>query len=334
MYWLMRAEAEIRTESLATLIEIVENLYYALYARIVLEMANVELCSCFNVGMRAVTSYPVMVLPDANHLYRIFLICKDALDSPGICQDLQEDLVLQLQEEYIDRFIWSESQKDFTVDDLLGYRRYALSIVSDRTSAYCDKWEGLTSYFRHTPPEIITLLSEKYLAVVAKRKAVDDIPYNDLPFFNLKAVDPEAWERDVIQDHRIATLAKLEGRTVGEERREDPKIRLLSAVKQQKCICTAVCSCAYDCTYDIEHHCPCAERQLRIMLLRRRKVTDRYNFVNVANSIARIGFEGLAAIRHDVEDEEMVIELGHLFELFDLAIHKERLAAATASHYF
>ncbi|KAJ5115247.1 hypothetical protein NUU61_001006 [Penicillium alfredii] len=331
MYWVQRAEEEVRTNSLATLIEIVENLFYALYARVVLEMASIELCSCFNVDVPSLTTHRQFILPHADHLYRIFLACKDVLDSPVICEMLQQELVARYQEGYTRRVIHKENEKGLSSDDILGYRRYALSIVSERSSAFCKKWETLIPLLRDTPAEVMAVLSEKYLAVVPKSVLSDDISYDELPFTDLITIDPATWEKDTIQDHRLATLAKLEGNSVGQERRDDANIRLFSLAKRHKCVCASVCRCSYECTNNVERRCPCAERQLRIMLAKRRKGTGRYSFATRAYTLARVGFESLATLKRHVDDDDILIELGHVFEVFDLEIQKERSAAALST---
>jgi hypothetical protein len=333
MFWIDRAETEIRTQSLALLIHTVENLYYSLYARVVLEMANIELCSCFNMDVRPRHIRPHFVLPDADHLYRIFLVCKDALDGDGICDTLQEGVVLQHQADYINHVTAKEAVKGFAADDLLGYRRYALSIVSERSSDFCKKWQFLTPFFCDTPPEIITLLSEKYLTAIPKRMPDVDRSYHDLPFADPKTIDPVAWEKEIILDHRLATLAKLEGKSIGDERLADAQVNLLNLVQQHKCICSSVCSCAHDCTLDVERACPCAERKLRMLLAQDHKGPGSSNFINRANSLARSCFEELAMTRRDATDEQMIGKLGLVFEMFDLEIHKERTAAALSAFF-
>lgn len=330
--WVQRAEAEIRTDSLADLIEIVENLFYTLYSTIEFEMANIELCALFRMDPRPATTHEQFYLPDPNHLYRIFLAFKDVLDSPLVCEQshsaIVQDTVAQYQEDHVRRLILREAAREFTKDDLLGYRRYALNIVSERTSAYCKKWSQLIGFFSNIPSDVMTLMSEKYLARVPRVVPEEDITAAELGFVDLKATHPAQWEREIILDHRMAALAKLEGKSVGEVRRDDPKIRLLSIVKYHKCVCTSLCFCALECTYNVERWCPCAERQLRLMLARRRKGTGRFSFATRANNLARFCFQGLATLRWDTSDDCLVAELGNLFDMFDVEIQKERSGVA------
>lgn len=331
-YWVQRAEAEIRTDSLAILIEIVENLFYTLYSTVEFEMSSIELCALFKMEPRPPTTHDQFYLPDPNHLYRIFLAFKDVLDSPLICEAprsaIVQDTVTQYQESHVRRLILKEAVKGFTKDDLLGYRRYALNIVSERTSAYCKKWSQLIGFFGNIPSELMAVLSEKYFTRVPRALPEEDVTTGELGFVDLKASNPDVWEREIILDHRMATLAKLEGKSVGEERRDDPRVRLLSIVKYHKCICTSFCFCARECTNNVERWCPCAERHLRLMLARRRKGTGRFSFATRANGLARFSFQGLATLRRDVSDDQLVAEMGMVFDIFDLEIQRERSGVA------
>lgn len=331
-HWVQRAEAEIRTDSLASLIEIVENLFYALYSTIELELACIELCALFKMGPRQLTTHEQFYLPDPSHLYRIFLAFKDVLDSPLICENSRsavvQDMILQYQENQIRSLMPKGGVRGSTKEDLLGYRRYAQNIVSERTSTYCKKWSQLIRFFDAIPSEVMAVMSEKYFARIPKQVPEEDITLSELGFIDPKAANPITGELDIILDHRTASLAMLEGKTVGEARRDNPKVRLQTILKYHKCICASYCSCAQLCTKEVEKWCPCAERQLRLMMARRRKGPGRFKFATRVNNIARFSFQGLADLRPDVSDHLLVAELGTIFDIFDVEIMKERSGVA------
>ncbi|KAJ5584635.1 uncharacterized protein N7459_004435 [Penicillium hispanicum] len=331
MHWIKRAEMEVRTDSLAVLIEVVENLFYTLYARIVLEMSAIELCGLCKGPKRPLTTHEQFYLPDPHLLYRIFLTCKDFLDSPTVCEFIQQSVIAQYQEGYVRRVISKEADRNFSANDIFGYRRYALSIASDQSSEYCQKWQSLIAVFSEIPAETITVFAEKYFTLVPRIDIEEDIASCDLPFIDLKGIDPALWEKQIIQDHRLATLAKLESKSIGDERIEDPKYRLLSIVKHRKCICTSICFCARECTNDVERPCPCAERQLRIQLAKRRKGPGLYNFTTRTNTLARACFQGLASVKPDLDDDRLAQEVEHIFTVFDLEIQNERSAGPVFS---
>jgi hypothetical protein len=324
LYWIKRAEAEVRTGELAVLIEIVENLFYALYSRVIIEMAGIELCALFKVELRPAAGSRQFHLPDPNHMYRIFLACKDNLDNYNVCELLREEIVHKWQEVFLRRLAKKEIENGFNPDDLLGYRQFARNVVSDPRSAYVTKWCFLVPFFPSIPKEILIIMSEKWFTIVPKATLPDDVPSSQLPFIDLKRADPKQWEKEIIQDYQLASLGKLEGRSIGDERRDDPKIRLLNLAKCRKCICASTCLCAKECTHYVESACPCSERYVRLMTARLSKGPGRFDFSTRANTAARACWEGLARLRWDVSDEAFLLEWSEAFAVFELEIQKER----------
>lgn len=324
LYWINRAEAEVRTGELAVLIEIVENLFYALYSRVIIEMAGIELCALFKVEIRPAAGSRQYPLPGPDHMYRIFLACKDNLDNHNVCEDLQEGIVHKWQEVFLHRLAKKEIEGGFNPDDVLGYRHFAWNVVSDSHSAYVNKWLYLIPFFPSIPKEILIVMSEKWFTVLPKATLRDDVPASQLPFIDFKRVDRKQWEKELIQDYRLASLAQLEGRSIGDERRDNPKIRLLNLAKCRKCICAATCLCATECTHDLESPCPCSERYVRLMTARLSNNPGRFGISTRANTAARACWEGLARLRWDVSDEDILLEWSEAFAVFELEIHKER----------
>jgi hypothetical protein len=324
LYWIKRAEADVRTCDLAVLIEIVENLFYALYSRVIIEMAGIELCALFKVELQPSAGSRQFCLPDPSHMYRIFLACKDNLDNYNVCEDLKEGIVHKWQEVFLQRLAKTKIENGLNPDDSLGYRQFARNVVSDPQSAYMDKWQYLVPFFLSIPKEILVVMSEKWFTVQPKATLPDDVPSSQLPFIDLKLADRKQWERELILDYRLASLAKLEGRSIGDERRDDPKIRLLKLAKCRRCICASTCLCAKECTHYVESPCPCSERYVRLMTARLSKNPGRFDFATRANTAARACWEGLARLRWDVSDEDILLEWSEAFAVFELEIQKER----------
>lgn len=324
LQWITRAEVEVRTGELAVLIEVVENLFYALYSRVIIEMTGIELCALFKVELLSAPDSRKFRLPDANHMYRILLACKDNLDNYNICELLQEGIVHKWQEVFLRRLAEKELVNGFNPNDTLGYRQFAQNVVSEPCSAYATKWVSLIPFFPSIPKEILIIMSEKWFTVNPKATLPDDVPSSQLPFLDLKRVNRAQWEKELILDYRLATLGKLEGRSIGDERRDDPKIRLVNLSKYHKCICTSNCSCARECTYNVESDCPCSERHLRLMTARLSKGPGRFDFPTRANTAGRACWGGLARLRRDVSDETILLEWSETFAVFELEIQKER----------
>lgn len=324
VYWIKRAESDIRTNSLSQLIEITENLFYTLYSRVILEMAGIEIFAQFKMESRPLTNRHQLYLPDPDHMYRIFLTIKDVLDSSAICEDVNEAVVHAFQEGYIRRILRKENDKGFNIDDMLGYRRFAVSVVNDKTNQFTKKWNLLIPFFDSVPAALMALISEKYFAIVPKVVLEDDILTSELPFIDIKSADYGLWEKEIIKDHRMAALAKLEGKSLGDVRSKEAN-HLLHQVKQHKCICTSLCCCAHECTNDPERFCPCSERQLRVMLAQTRKGPGRFNFTTRANTMGRACFEGLTVLKRDIRENDLLLQLRGTIELFEMEITKERL---------
>ncbi|EPS29643.1 hypothetical protein PDE_04593 [Penicillium oxalicum 114-2] len=324
LYWIKRAEEEVRSGDLAVLIATVENLHYALYSRVVIEMASVELCALFKAERQAPNGCQGLWLPDADHLYRIFLACKDTLDSPTTWKRPQWAAIHKWQEHFTGRLTEKEDDQSLKPDVVCGYRQFAQNILSDPRSAYVCKWCSLIPFFHSVPQENLISISEKWFTVRPKVILPDDVPSYELPFIDLKLVNPALWKREIVLDYRLASLANLEGKSIGDERREDPKSRLLSLAKCHKCICISTCLCARDCTDHVERPCPCSERYVRLMTARLCKKPSRFPFTTRANTAARACWEGLAMLRRDVSAETIVLEWREAFSVFELEIHKER----------
>ena len=336
-YWTKRAEDEIRTDQLATLIDIVEHLFYTLYARLQIEMAAIELCSLIRRGERPVSTHFKFVLPNNDHLYRIFTACKDFLDSPMICGNPRAAIISGLVVEFQECHIYSLGCKDIAQgidEDPMGYRKHAQTILSEWSSLYRKKWNGLIPFFDTIPVELMAVLCEKYFTVVPKKEPELDIPLSELGLVDLKTVDPARWEKKIILDHRLSALSMLEGKSIGEMRRDDPKASIFSLSKTHKCICNQVCFCAEACTrHDgVEHWCPCAERHFRIMTARRRSSTGRAPFGIRANTLSWVCFQGLAGLQECVPERQLLLEVFEMFNIFDMEIQKQR-SGLTAAHW-
>ncbi|PKX89717.1 uncharacterized protein P174DRAFT_454726 [Aspergillus novofumigatus IBT 16806] len=328
---LKNAEAVANTDSLLELIEVTEKLYYALYARLVMEIANVELCGHFDLNLRRMLIKETFTLPETSHLRDIFIAFKDVLDAPEICSGLDYDLVKQHQDSIIRHATDKLAITGFSAHDLIGYRTSTLKIVSDETHPFVLKWRGLVYLYQMPGVETITVMSEKYLTIMPKVTATDDFPAIELPFMDRDSIQPEIWQRENVLDNRQATLAKLEGRSVGDIRRDDGRRRLLDFVKEKKCICRSSCSCATECTMDVVLPCPCSERILRIVLAKRHEGAGEQDFGPRCGSLARAFFEGLAMVSREVAHYELVAELHRAMQLFEEVVGKQRQTAATGS---
>ncbi|KAL2798295.1 hypothetical protein BJX66DRAFT_322902 [Aspergillus keveii] len=327
------AEELVNSNSITDLAENTENLYYALYARLIMEIAAVHLCASFTLGFRRPEGDRSFKLPEPREICKTFLLCKQMLDEGDMCNHLNKALVKEHQMGFI-RYKSDKIQADgFLLDDLLGYRRRALDVIEDGTSEFRQEWRKATPMYEMPPPECLALQSEKYLIWTPRWDAVHKaVPAVNLPIIDPKTIPKEIWDREMILDKRQATLAKLESKCVGDIRRNDDRRRLIDFVRERKCICRSTCSCAWDCTQDVEHPCPCSERTLSLMVAKRRKSVGPLPFGPRCNVLAKAIFEGIASVRPgDANDMELCVEINRAFSVFAEEIRKQRSASATSS---
>ncbi|KAL1970444.1 hypothetical protein VTN77DRAFT_4088 [Rasamsonia byssochlamydoides] len=311
------------SDTIVTLILAIEDLYYVLYARLVIEIGNVQLCSSFNLDIRRLSGKDIIVLPEPSHLLAILNICKGVLDARQVCQVLNEEIIEQHQEEFVQQAIKKYRDMGRQPDDVLGYRRHVRKLINDPDSGFSQEWRGLNPVYQMAPKEILAILSEKYLSVTPREKPAGNVVSLDLPFIDPNTVDPGIWEQKIIRAHRQATLAILEGKSVGEVRREDDRgCNLMDYVKEKKCVCFSFCSCARECTKDAERLCPCAERMMRGLLVEQSGQT----FAERCRMLAEVVFEGLSAVKREASEDEMASELTLGLELFKKEVLKHRQA--------
>ncbi|KAL4749058.1 hypothetical protein BDW72DRAFT_205092 [Aspergillus terricola var. indicus] len=326
-----RAEELVVSNSIIDLIDNTESLYYAVYARLIMEIAAADLCASFTLEVRRLATNSAFILPEPSQLCKILFNCKQALDDSTICVNLNKELVRQHQLDFIRRTSDKIQDAGFVLDDLIGYRQHAIRIVSDKSSDFCQKW-GKTSVLYEMPPEdVLALQSEKYLSLSPKSAVQQVVPLLKLPFIELDTIPSSIRERDVIMDNRQATLAKLEGKCVGEARRTEGRRRLIDLVRERKCICRSVCICAHDCTQDVERHCPCSERLLSLMVAKRRNSVGPLPFGPRCSALAKAIFHGIASVRPDADDIELTAEIDRATMIFIEEVRKQRSANTTYS---
>ncbi|KAL4872718.1 hypothetical protein BDV12DRAFT_182749 [Aspergillus spectabilis] len=322
-----RAEELVTSNSITDLVDNTESLYYALYAALIMEIAAADLCASFTLEIRRLVVNSAFILPEPSQLCKILFLCKQTLDDPSVCVNLNIELVKQHQKAYIRCGEEKVPVAGFILDDLVGYRRYALTLINNQTSEFCQRWNQPSVLYQMPPEEVLTLQSEKYLAFTPKSTVQRVTPALNLPFIEAKTVHPDIRERDLILDNRQATLAKLEGKCIGEVRRQDGRRRLIDLVRERKCICRSVCICALDCTLEVERSCPCAERMLSLMVAKRRNSVGPLPFGPRCNALAKAIFQGVASIRLDADDREISAELDRATMIFAEEIRKQRCAS-------
>ncbi|KAL4967968.1 uncharacterized protein BDV14DRAFT_207030 [Aspergillus stella-maris] len=323
-----RAEELVISNSITDLVDNTESLYYALYARLIMEIAGADLCASFTLEFRRLPIKSAFILPEPSQLCKILFVCKQTLDTTTMCVNLNKDLVTEHQKLYIRRTTDKLLKTGFILDDLIGYREHALGVVNNKSSDFYRKWSKSSVLYQMPPGNVLALQSEKYLSLTPKLAVQQAVPALNLPFIEPSTVPAEIWHREIILDHRQATLAKLEGKCVGEARRDEGRRRLLDFVRERKCICRSVCICSLECTQQVERCCPCAERMLSLMVAQRRNSVGPLPFGPRCSALAKAAFQGIASVRSDADDQELSMEIDRAILIFTEEIRKQRSAGA------
>jgi hypothetical protein len=299
------------------LLKTIEDLYYAIYARLNIEIGNVQLCESFHFDIRRLALNQKGMtdgyLPEPSHLNLIFQACKLLLRSDAICGFLDKEIVRQHQADFVRRAVETSAANGYVPEDLLGYRRYIQKLVSDPQSPFCRKWCGLNPVYKSAPGLVLATLSEKYLVILPKEKKRlenEQIRKNAIA----RIIDPYKFERNRVLANREASSALLEGMTVGEYRRIEGKRSLTEYVHEAKCICFGFCSCALECTRRPDKGCPCSGRMSVICATE--EPERGQNFPDRCSELAEAIFEGLGAAKRGTTVEEIAMELKTGLDLF------------------
>lgn len=312
------------SRSIGVLIETAEKLFYVLQARLIMEMATVELCSSFTVSVHHLTIDDTFVLPHPRQMYKIMFAFKEMLDAPDVCSILDKEVLKQYEEEFIERAVLDVVANGPGVSDFLGFRSCIMGAIADPTSSFNRKWNTLTDVYKMPPADVLLTHSEKYMSILPKTDVQHDIATADLPFANTDGIHPDKKDRERVLAYRTATLAKLEGTTVGDIRRDNGRASLIQLVSEKKCICLYTCTCAKDCTNIVERNCPCSERLLRILLSQGRETPGRAPFGVRCGSLARVVFESLVAMKSENDDQELTAEVDWATQLFEHEVWVQR----------
>ncbi|PYI28207.1 hypothetical protein BP00DRAFT_351681 [Aspergillus indologenus CBS 114.80] len=321
-----KAEELATSNSIKDLVRAVETLYYSLYAKLIMEIANAELCSYFQLGIPRVTTKDDFMLPEQHSTMKMFLVCKESLDSPSVCLVFSKDILRQHQAGLVRRAVNMLAATGFSLDDLVGYRRFTLALLSNPTSEFRQKWDGPGLTYQMPPREVLIFGSEKYLSFAPRDAIRTKVPQLRLRFVEEKSVDPATWERETILGHRQAVLAILESRVIGEIRRTDGRRGLINYAREKRCTCRSPCSCAMACTMNPERVCPCAVWNLTIMMLENRRNFPDLKLGSRCNILARSIFEAVSTIRDDRDLCYLAVEMKGALTTIANEIDKMRAA--------
>ncbi|KAK2765446.1 hypothetical protein FQN54_008299 [Arachnomyces sp. PD_36] len=312
-FHIKQAEADMASESTSDMLKTIEELYYAIYACLNIEIANVQLCDGFRFDIRKMAgSKRQSNLPAQSHLNMLFQACKEVLRSDEICTFLNKEIVQQHQTSYIHWAIERSAREGYYPKDQVGYRQYILRLVASPDSPAFLKWYGLNPEHKASPAKVIAAISERYLTAPKQREVQKDAETKRDSVVRME--NPWAYERLRALSHRESSGAMLNGITVGEYRRIQGTMPLKKYAARGKCICFNYCDCSADCTKKPSSSCPCTARMKVICAAQESKsqksISARYG------DLAEAIFDGLCVTREGITSEQMAAELRTGLDLF------------------
>ena len=314
-FHIKRAESQMGSDSTSGMLKAIEELYYALYARIHIEIGHVQLCDSFraNKGKFHAGHSNMDPLPQPSHLNVIFHACKEVLKANDVCTFLNKEIIQQHQTDYVRWAVDNCARQGYYPVDQLGFRQYILRLVANPSSPAFKQWYGLNPALKSAPGNVLAALSEKYLDILPKehRGRENEVVKSRVL---MSIPDPHTQERYRVMSNREATGALLNGTTVGEFRRIEGTWALKDYAANGRCICFGFCICANQCTRNPDRPCPCSSRMATICA--NQEIEPQKMFSERYGDLAEAIFEGLCVSKQGISAEDMAKELRLGLELF------------------
>lgn len=286
----------------------IEDLCFSLYARLEIEIALLHFCTSFVTNGHKRKSRTTPTLPEPDHVYTILTVCKKILKEEDVCSAFDDQLVKYHQRLYVE-----EINKKYKIHGILpldynGYRAHVYETIEDPSSHAYRHWCQLYPEIQHLSIDILAFLSEKYVPTyprTARKQSEPLTRVHDLKL--LTEEDTSSLEVGMVAAHRLCTLAKIEGKAVGELRRKEGIPNILRYASEQKCTCLDICACSKLCTRSGNVLCPCSSRWTRgITMLQPENGGD---FRERSTLLGELTYESLAALRRELPDNVVRREL-------------------------
>ncbi|WEW58801.1 hypothetical protein PRK78_004269 [Emydomyces testavorans] len=320
-FYIERVENQVTQNSSSKLLAAVEDLFYATYATVNIEIKNLELCQSFHFDIRSLAPNNKFnakdCLPEPSHLKLIFQACKAYLASDIVYKFLDKEIIRQKQAEYVNQTVKLSLEAGHMPEDEQSFRHYIQYMVTSPESPYCREWTGLNPIYDAAPAMVLGTLSEKYLGILAKEKKYEKM--------KLKKQAAERHSTDSAHDdwrhitaNREAAYAMLHGMSVGEYRRQEGQMSLSGYVKENLCICFGYCECSRTCTLRGDRKCPCSSRLS--VICDGHEVDEKACFTEKCADLAADVFERLSAVNRGVSIFQMATELDMRLDRFHEAV--------------
>ncbi|PGH09363.1 hypothetical protein GX51_00806 [Blastomyces parvus] len=177
-----QVEDQMAQDSSAQLLQTIEDLFYALHARLNIEITNMQHCEssphlsnrssttvrtgrqCRYLSVSAVEQY----LPGPSLVIMVFQACKRLLTSEDICDVLDREIISMKQAAYVQHAVEAYVANNMNKGhchpiDVSGYRKHVEMVVLDPSSPFVREWTGLDPIYKKAPDMVLAMLSAKYL---------------------------------------------------------------------------------------------------------------------------------------------------------------------------
>lgn len=311
MFHIHRAESVMGSEMTSLMLKTAEDLYYAVYARLNIEITNIDICDGYRFDIRDMAGAEKRdKLPEPSHLGLMFRACKEVLRSEEICELLNKEIIRQHQANYVRWAVEKSAREGYYPKDQLGYRQYILRLVAHPQSPGLLQWYGLNTVYMQDPAAALTALTEKYLYILKKERGGLECKANGSPPME----DREISENIRAMANREASSAMLNGMTVGEFRRIEGTLPLKEYAARMMCICFNFCFCAGTCTKKAHKPCPCSTKMSQVC--KEQETEPRKTFDERYRDLAEAILEGLCVTGEGTTEEHMAAELRTGLDLF------------------
>ncbi|KAE8551132.1 hypothetical protein TMatcc_009230 [Talaromyces marneffei ATCC 18224] len=295
-----KAEQELENGSVIDFIFAMEDLYPCLYARLDIEIGLVHFCSSFVGNGQKRRSKTQPQFPEPEQIYTILAMCKSALEDTSVCSAFDDRMIGYHQNYYI-----AEMTRRYQMDGILpldhtGFRAHVYEMIENPSSHSFRHWCQIYPVLGHLNIEILAFLSEKYIPMYPRTSSKYEFTtFNALGPYDF-AENVAAWEENMKCAHRMCALARIEGKAIGQLRREENNFNIVRYASEQKCICLDICSCSRLCTGSANTHCPCSGRWMRGLHLY--QPNYEATFREKSTTMGELTYESLVALKRDLPE--------------------------------
>lgn len=302
-----KAEKEFEKGSVIDFIFAIEDLYSCLYARLDIEIGLIHFGSSFVTNGQKRRSKGQPQLPEPDHIYSILAMCKAALEDESICSAFDDRMNSYHQCYYV-----AEMTRRYRVQgnlpfDHTGFRAHIYETIEGPRSHAFRHWCQIYPVLGRLDVDILALLSEKYICMYPRT----NLKYGHTassaagPYDCTEKV--ASWAENMKCAHRMCALARIEGKAVGQLRREENSFNILRYASEEKCICLDVCSCSRLCTRSGNTRCPCSARWIRGFHLY--QPDYEATFREKSTVMGELTYESLVALKRDLPEQLIYREL-------------------------